>query len=191
MESAVSTGGATSFPTVSARPRYETPAREPEAFPTVSIAEVSRRRLYLLIAWAVLLSLGGSIYLGPYFAAWRIREAVALGDADTLHDFVDFEAVRDNLKSELRRTVGASQRAQNRRSADAADGGAETPEPAPDLASQLAVAVGETMIDRFATPGRGGPGAPRRPHHGKGMVRLPRSQRRGGRRVRWRGRGCR
>ena len=112
---------------------------------------MSRGRLYLLIAWAVFLGLGASIYLGPYFAAWQIREAVAAGDADTLHDFVDFEAVRENLKSELRRTVGASQRAESRRSAEG-DGGTETSEPAPDLGAQLAVAMGEAMIDRFATP---------------------------------------
>ena len=101
-----------------------------------------------------MLSLGASIYLGPYFAAWRIREAVGTGDAATLHDFVDFEAVRENLKSELRRTLGASRRAESRRSAASGDGGSETetPEPAPDLGSQLAVAVGEAMIDRFATP---------------------------------------
>ena len=126
--------------------------REPAGFPTVSIAEVTRGRLYLLLLWGVLLGLGASIYLGPYFAAWRIRGAVATGDAETLHDFVDFEAVRENLKGELRRTVGASQRAQNRRSAEAGDGGTEASGPTPDLGAQLAVAVGEAMIDRFATP---------------------------------------
>lgn len=128
---------------------------------------MSRWRLYLLIGWAAFLGLGASIYLGPYFAAWQIREAVSTGDAATLHDFVDFEAVRENLKGELRRTVGASRRAQNRRSAASGDGGAETEtsESAPDLGSQLAVAVGEAMIDRFATPEgvdralRDGPGA--------------------------------
>lgn len=115
---------------------------------------MSRGRLYLLIGWAVFLGLGASIYLGPYFAAWQIREAVAAGDADTLHDFVDFEAVRENLKGELRRTLGASQRAESRRSAEPEDGGtvAPEPEPAPDLGSQLAVAMGEAMIDQFATP---------------------------------------
>lgn len=113
---------------------------------------MSRGRLYLLIGWAVFLGLGASIYLGPYFAAWQIREAVAAGDADTLHDFVDFEAVRENLKSELRRTVGASQRAESRRSAEPEDGGTEAPDPAPDPGAQLAVAMGEAMIDRFATP---------------------------------------
>ena len=118
---------------------------------------MSRGRLYLLIGWAVFLGLGASIYLGPYFAAWQIREAVASGDAETLHDFVDFEAVRENLKGELRRTLGASQRAERRStgSAEAAepeDGGTVAPEPVPDLTSQLAVAVGEAMIDQFATP---------------------------------------
>ena len=113
---------------------------------------MTRGRVYLLIAWGVLLGLGASIYLGPYFATWRIREAVAVGDADTLHDFVDFEAVRENLKGELRRTVGASRRAQNRRTAEGGDGGSEESEPMPDLGAQLAVAVGEAMIDRFATP---------------------------------------
>ncbi len=113
---------------------------------------MSRWRLYLLIGWAVFLGVGASIYLGPYFAAWQIRKAVAAGDAETLHDFVDFEAVRENLKGELRRTVGASRRAQSRQSTPAEDGGAATPEPAPDLGSQLAVAVGEAMIDQFASP---------------------------------------
>lgn len=113
---------------------------------------MSRWRLYLLLGWAALLGLGASIYLGPYFAAWQIRKAVAAGDAETLHDFVDFEAVRENLKSELRRTVGASQRAQSRQSGASEDGGTEASELAPDLGAQLAVAVGEAMIDRFATP---------------------------------------
>ena len=98
------------------------------------------------------MGLGASIYLGPYFAAWQIREAVAVGDADTLHDFVDFEAVRENLKRELRRTLGASQRAESRRTAEPEDGGTEAPEPAPDLGSQIAVAMGEAMIDQFASP---------------------------------------
>ena len=113
---------------------------------------MSRWRLYLLLGWAALLGLGASIYLGPYFAAWQIRKAVAAGDAETLHDFVDFEAVRENLKGELRRTVGASRRAESRESAASEDGGTEATEPAPDLGAQLAVAVGEAMIDRFATP---------------------------------------
>ena len=113
---------------------------------------MSRWRLYLLLGWAAVLALGASIYLGPYFAAWQIRKAVAAGDAETLHDFVDFEAVRENLKSELRRTLGASRRAQQRQSGASEDGGTETSEPAPDLGAQLAVAVGEAMIDRFATP---------------------------------------
>lgn len=126
-----------------------------------SIAEVSRRRLALLLAWGLLLALGGSIYLGPYFAAWSIRRAVAAGDAEALHDFVDFEAVRENLKGELRRTVGARQRqaAASPPEPAADDGSPEpAPEPAPaeapltDLGARLAVTVGETMIDRFATP---------------------------------------
>ena len=104
----------------------------------------------------MLLGLGASIYLGPYFAAWRIRSAVAAADAETLHDFVDFEAVRDNLKSELRRSVGASRRARDRADSQAgslsADGGVQAADPALDLGSQLAVAMGEAMIDRFATP---------------------------------------
>ncbi len=112
----------------------------------------------LLVAWAVLLFLGGSIYLGPYFAAWRIRQAVGAGDAAALHAWVDFEAVRANLKGELRRTIGATRRARERRKPDPPPGGDEPPEEPPevpepvDAASQLAVAVGEAMIDRFATP---------------------------------------
>ena len=115
---------------------------------------MTRGRLYLILvfAWAALLGLGASIYLGPYFAAWQIRQAVAAGDAETLHDFVDFEAVRDNLKSELRRTVGASRRAQDRQNAASGDGGSRASEPESDLGADLAVAVGEAMIDQFATP---------------------------------------
>ncbi len=108
------------------------------------------RRWRLLAAWGALLLLGGSVYLGPYFAAWRIREAVGSGDAEALHEWVDFEAVRANLKGELRRTIGASRRAREREAPEAESGGDESS--APDPASRLAVAVGEAMIDRFATP---------------------------------------
>ena len=111
---------------------------------------MSRRRLQLLLAWAGLLALGASIYLGPYFAAWSIREAVASGDAEALDELVDFESVRENLKGELRRTVSASRRARDRAAGNRA---AEADsEPEPDLGSQLAVAVGEAMIDRFVSP---------------------------------------
>lgn len=123
---------------------------------------MSRRRLQLLLAWAVFLALGGSIYLGPYFAAWSIRRAVAAGDAEALHAFVDFEAVRENLKGELRRTVEAGRRARQQAESppppdneddDAAvQPAAPAPDPLGDLGARVAVSVGETMIDRFATP---------------------------------------
>lgn len=120
---------------------------------------MSRRRLQLLLAWAVLLGLGASIYLGPYFAAWNIREAVASGDAEALEEYVDFESVRENLKGELRRTVSANRRARDRAAEEraaaeppVADEEEAEPDPEPDLGSQLAVAVGEAMIDRFVTP---------------------------------------
>lgn len=112
-----------------------------------------RRRLQLLAGWAGLLLLGASIYLGPYFAAWRIREAVAEGDTETLSDFVDFAAVRENLKAELRRTVGASQRARERQTEEEPTEAPDEPEDVrADLASQLAVAMGEALIDQYATP---------------------------------------
>ncbi len=97
------------------------------------------------------LFVGGSIYLGPYFAAWRIRHAVAAGDAAALHEFVDFEAVRENLKAELRRTLEASGRARERAAEEpsADNGGASG---ISDLSTQLAVAVGEALIDQYATP---------------------------------------
>ena len=117
----------------------------------------------MLLAWAALLALGGSIYLGPYFAAWSVRRAVAAGDAAALHAFVDFEAVRENLKGELRRTVEAAGRARRQAEEapaagdDAPDEAAGEPEapasdPLGDLGARVAVSVGETMIDRFATP---------------------------------------
>lgn len=114
------------------------------------------------MAWAVFLVLGGSIYLGPYFAAWSIRRAVAAGDAEALHAFVDFEAVRENLKGELRRTVEAGRRARRQAEpppdagsddeAEAVEPAAPAPDPLGDLGARVAVSVGETMIDRFATP---------------------------------------
>ncbi len=112
---------------------------------------VSGRRLRLLVAWGALLILGGSIYLGPYFAAWRIRQAVEAQDGEALHAWVDFEAVRANLKSELRRTMGASRRAREREQQEQPPAAEEAPTPL-DSSSRLAVAVGEAMIDRFATP---------------------------------------
>ena len=110
---------------------------------------MSRLRLWLLAGWAAILGLVGSIYLGPYIAAWRIRRAVAARDAAALESLVDFPAVRENLKGELRRRVGAEQRARRRERGDPV-----SPEetPARDLRSRLVVAVGEAMIERFATP---------------------------------------
>ena len=111
---------------------------------------VSRPRLWLLAAWAAILSLAGSIYLGPYIAAWRIRRAVTAGDSQALAELVDFPAVREDLKGELRRQVGAERRARER--ANDSGPAEESGTPEPDIGGRLAVAVGEALIERYATP---------------------------------------
>ncbi len=133
--------------------RRRPPAAPDPPGPLVLWIVSRRRRLQLLAGWAVFLLLGASIYLGPYFAAWRIREAVAAGDTRTLSEFVDFAAVRENLKAELRRTVGASQRARERRNEQETASAPDEPEDVrATISSQLAVAMGEALIDQYATP---------------------------------------
>ncbi len=116
--------------------------------PPGSIAAVSRSRLWLLAGWTALLALAGSIYLGPYIATWRIREAVVAGDHETLARLVDFSAIREDLKGELRRRAGAEQRARERDD----NGNGSGVDAGGSLRERLAVAVGEAMIDRMATP---------------------------------------
>ena len=55
-----------------------------------------------LIVFIALLLVGGWFWRSPHAAVERLREATRSGDADQLQEIIDFEAVRANLKEDLR-----------------------------------------------------------------------------------------
>ena len=57
----------------------------------------------LLTALAVIAALAaGAWYGSPYYTVWRLSQAVKAGDAQGVARAVDFSAVRENLKPQLR-----------------------------------------------------------------------------------------
>ena len=58
-------------------------------------------RLALAAAALILLAAVGWILGSPYYTLWQMREAARANDADRLSAFVDYPALRADLKSEI------------------------------------------------------------------------------------------
>jgi hypothetical protein len=96
---------------------------------------------------ALVLIVPAALYIAsPFWAAWRLREAVRTGDVATIEQKVEWESVRASLKSSLAR------HAQLLPEATAAG-----EQVSPTLWQRIKSAFGATMLDRFVdnyvTPG--------------------------------------
>jgi hypothetical protein len=95
----------------------------------------------------LILVVPAALYIAsPFWAAWRLREAVRAGDVATIEQKVEWESVRASLKSSLAR------HAQLLPEATAAG-----EQVSPTLWQRIKSAFGATMLDRFidnyVTPG--------------------------------------
>src|SRR5687768_8827809 len=98
-----------------------------------------RRRRWIIAAAALLLAGAIGWYFGsPHYTMWQMKRAVENDDADALASYVDFPAVRDDLKGQLT----AQMRAEASRRNDAVGG----------LALAFGPAVIGTMVDNIVTP---------------------------------------
>ncbi len=91
-----------------------------------------------VFAGAVIVLCGAMYVVSPIWAAWSLREAVRRGDVSTIEHRVEWDSVRQSLKSSL------AQHAQLLPHAEAA--GAEI---RPTLWQRVKSAFGATMLDRF------------------------------------------
>jgi hypothetical protein len=86
-------------------PAYEHPAAQSSA-PTTQTAEVTRSQIWTSAGLFVALVVAVFVYsvISPYWATYRLYEALANRDAESLSRVVAFDDLRENLK---RRTNGA------------------------------------------------------------------------------------
>lgn len=96
--------------------------------------------LIFFLAIAVAAAMGAS-YFSPLWTMRQIHAAAKQKEVDRLSDYVDFSAVRENLKSVVMAEM-------SRVAKDAAKGS----EPAADFASALVVGFAGAMIDALVTP---------------------------------------
>ena len=98
-----------------------------------------RRRSWIVAAVALLLVAGAGWYFGsPYYTLWQVRRAVDSNDADALAGYIDFPAVREDLKGELNAQIAA----EARRRGAAVSG----------LAQAFGPAVLNLVVDNVVTP---------------------------------------
>lgn len=97
-------------------------------------------RKFLIAAVALVLAVGGWWYFSPYWTLHAMRSAAQRGDAKKLSEYVDYPAVREDLKGEFRRTVFNQAAAGNEK-----DGFAV-------LGSAFALAMIDPLVDAVVTP---------------------------------------
>ncbi len=88
---------------------------------------------------ALLIAAGGWYWASPGYALIQLRDAAAEGDADALEDRIDFAAVRESLKDQLRAEIAAEAARQGEDEGLGAFG------------SALALAMLDPMIDGLVT----------------------------------------
>lgn len=113
-------------------------ASESSPATTPGRASLARRLKWPLIALAVLLAL---YMASPYYAFWRFTEALKAGDQKRFESMVDFRAVRESLKTQLK--------------AKLAEGRANEPKQEKSLlglSEQFAPRLIDTLVEAYVTP---------------------------------------
>ena len=87
---------------------------------------------------AVLLAAGSWLYATPYLAVYGMKNAAEARDAGRLSGYIDFPAVKDNLKSTLNAKVTGNVRASDN--------------PLAAMGSALGAMIINPMVDVFVTP---------------------------------------
>lgn len=98
------------------------------------------RRWWLWLAVAAGL-LAAATWASPYLRVHQLREAVAARDAARVADFVDFPALRANVKAQVLAGVGAGELASQARD-----------NPFAAFGKSLALAVIDPMVDALVSP---------------------------------------
>lgn len=101
---------------------------------------VPAMRATLAVSLAALVALAGWIIAGPYLVTGDIRDGLRAGDAQLLARHVDFEAVRADLKQQLKASIVRQAQA------DRADN------PYASLAQDIALSLVDRMVDAIVTP---------------------------------------
>jgi hypothetical protein len=92
----------------------------------------------ILILVGVMTLLAGLYISSPFVAAWRMREAVKLGNVAYLTEKVDWEPVRASLKASIKRHAILAE--------EVAEHGKVTP---PTMWQRVKLAFGQPMVDSF------------------------------------------
>jgi hypothetical protein len=97
-------------------------------------------RKFILAAMAFIAAAAGWWYLSPYWTLHQMQSAARRGDAKQLSQYIDYPAVREDLKGEIRRAIlkRAATAKQN-------DGSAA-------LGSAFALALIDPLVDAVITP---------------------------------------
>ena len=88
---------------------------------------------------AVLLGAGGYVYASPYLALNSMKSAFEAKDAEKLSGYVDFPALRTDLKAEMK-------------SAIAAEAAANPNDPQAQIGAAMGGAMADQMVDAMVTP---------------------------------------
>ena len=77
------------------------------------------------------------VYLGPYLTVMKLRNGVRAGDAEKVSECVDYPALRESMKGQLKNVVSERLGTDN---------------PLAGIASGLTLTFGDALVDRFLTP---------------------------------------
>lgn len=102
-------------------------------------ATLLERLKWPLIVVATLLTLYA---VSPYYSFWRFTEALKAGDQKRFESMVDFRAVRESLKKQLRARLAESRANQPKREKSLLG-----------LSDQFAPRLIDTLVDAYVTPG--------------------------------------
>jgi hypothetical protein len=106
------------------------------------MARAMSRRLLIALAAALVLVIGGGIAVSPIIALNALRGAAERGDAAALERLVDFPAVRESLKAQLKTQLAARLR----------EDPALKDNPLGAIALALAPAVTDGVVEAMVTP---------------------------------------